>query len=228
MIMFGFIYRLLTGENMRVSNNESKLAILISVFSLCIAFFTFYKTEFSNPDVSVEIGPKLVVAFVDDALNFIIPMSFTNSSHAYDVVKHVSLTISKRNVLDENYFMDWDSIYKLNEYQGFIHTELASTTPVLGKGFVQKLVSFKWSNEFYDFNLEKGDYKLRFDVWTKGNNKPSITKILDLKISDDKLKEIESKKKDLNGVDNVVYLVLNEYVNSNRVLKDYELKELME
>ena len=213
---------------MRVSNNESKWAIMISVFSLFISFLTYYKTEMSSPDVSVEIGPKFVIAFNDDALNFIVPISFTNSSHAYDVVKHVSLAISKMNTLDENHLMNWDSFYKLNDYQGFVHTELASATPVLGKKFVKKLVSFKWVDNNVDFNFEKGDYKLRFYIWTKDNDKPIIMKDVDLKISSKKLKEIEGKKKHAGEVDNVVYLVLNEYINSNRVLKDYELKELME
>jgi hypothetical protein len=218
---------------MQNSENIQKwLPVIVSGLSLIISFITLYLTRLRNQKLKVFAGPQIIAGYDPKELYFVVPTSVVNASPKVGVILKSSLTIARKDTPQQNFYMAWSAFYEIGkEGTTWIHKESAHAIPVLGYATATRAIKYPWADDASpNLLLRDGVYTFRFDYWSD-MKKPFATlqyELLVKKAEADQLSNIRSERGEGKSINKIVYFVLAEDIERNRLLTEHEVKRLLD
>lgn len=199
---------------------------------LAFSLLTLYLSHLRSATLRLFVGPTFVLGIHPTYQHFTVPISFTNSGAKVGVVRRCALILSRRDNPQENYYMAWNAFYEIADHSGgsrtWVHKDTAHAVPVLSRSTESRSVEFKWRSDSPPLELTQGLYDVRVDIWGSGS-KPSRSVLHELHLSAWHEKQIRAMKTGVkqSDVNKVLYLTLDNQLDSNRVFTRHELAQLL-
>lgn len=110
------------------------LALLVSLCSFALSGLAIYLAYFRRPELSVHVGPYIVAIYNDKGVTITVSTTISNQANQIGVVRRCSLTLTRHDSRQHNYFMVWDSFRKITDDGAtWVQLGTAHAIPVLGR-----------------------------------------------------------------------------------------------
>lgn len=179
-----------------MSENQSKNFILkygalcLSVVALCMSGYTFWKTQFYNPDPVFTTGEFLSVGHASQGNGqVVLPVVAMNPGSKAQVVERLVLEITPPSGKAYR-FMPY-FYQKINAVGGFENESNAEPILVQSNGMTLKYVWFISSQKEPFRFAEPGLYKAHLLSWTRGSTQPSVSHTFTFNLSGSQVQEVE-------------------------------------
>jgi hypothetical protein len=157
-------------------------SLILSSLALCISSYTFWKTQFYDPDLKFATGESLAAGhFKEGNGQIVLPLVAMNQGNKPQVIDRVALRVTpptgSSGYLFEPYY------YQKIDANGNFTTE-SNPEPILvqGNGMVLKHVLFRSAVDRPFRFTRPGVYKGQILSWTRGSNQPSLSQPFDFRV----------------------------------------------
>ncbi|WP_421705333.1 hypothetical protein [Alloalcanivorax xenomutans] len=208
------------------------LALLISLFSFGLSGLAIYLAYFRQPALSAHVGPYIVAIYNNKGLTITVPTTVANQAHQVGVVRRCSLTLTRHDSRQKNYFMVWDSFRKITDDGAtWVQVGTAHAIPVLGRSTKTHNIQYVWEYESSpELLLKAGQYDFRFDFWSEQET-PFASVSHEMTVSEKDASMLQASLAQRNAQETirrgVVYLTLDSETNRNRLLTEHEITKLL-
>lgn len=207
-------------------------ALVIASLSLIVSAMALYLSFFRRPSLSAHVGPYIVVIYDKKGLSITVPTTVANQANQVGVVRRCSLTFTRADALQQNFYMAWDSFRRItDDGSTWIQSGVAHAIPVLGRSNKTHNIQYIWeTGSRPELNIAEGTYHLRFDFWSERAT-PFTSVVHELRVSAEEARRLNATKVGAaeGGRVNhgVVYLTLDQETMRNRVMTQHEMARLL-
>jgi len=206
------------------------IAIIISIFSLLVAFAALHFSHLKKAKLKAIIGPQIIVYHADyeykTSTGFIIPISFLNDSPSRGDIIRTSITIQKADKSEEAYYMQGLKFEFLNESNNqWLHECNAHPLVIPPKSGIHKNIWFMWlaSNQ-RKLNFDKGMYLITLYMWNSQSSSPTLV-AKEVLITKEIHEQLVKNKNDKST--SGVSLPIENELENNKLINNQQLERLL-
>jgi hypothetical protein len=206
------------------------LALIISILSLIISFFTLYISHLRNPSIEVHVGPEIRIYHADYDYGFstgiYLPVAFLNKGAKIGAIIKTAISLRREDLPDQTFFMQWREFSKLDsEKSKWINEEVAHPLTLPPKSAVDKIIWYMWyAKSKPQLELVEASYVLTFYFWDKIGHEPKKSEHR-FSISKEVATQFVEFRK--TRIKHTIDILLDKELEINRLLTLHEKEKLL-